>query len=107
MPGYLLHQGATVLCLHAGQAQPVVVNPRVKVSGQAIITQSSGYTIAGCTLPPPTAGNGPCVTAQWISFAGRVKASGRFVLLQDSQAVCAPTGTGLNIALTQTRVKGI
>ncbi len=107
MPGYLLHQGATVLCLHAGQAQPVVGNPRVKVSGQAIVTQSSSYTVTGCTLPPPTAGNGPCVTAQWITFAGRVKASGMAVLLQDSQAVCAPTGTGLNITLTQTRVKGM
>lgn len=107
MPGYLLHQGATVLCLHAGQAQPVVVNPRVKVSGQPIVTQSSSYTVAGCTLPPPTAGNGPCVTAQWITFAGRVRASGQFVLLQDSQALCAPTGTGLNIALTQMRVKGM
>ncbi|MBD0337520.1 MAG: hypothetical protein ICV62_18690 [Cyanobacteria bacterium Co-bin13] len=107
MPGYLLHQGATVLCLHTGQAQPVVVNPRVKVSGQSIVTQSSSYTIAGCTLPPPTAGNGPCVTAQWISAATRIKASGVAVLLQDSQAICAPSGTGLNIAVTQIRVKGM
>jgi hypothetical protein len=28
------------------------------------------------------------------------------VLLQDSQAVCTPTGTGLNILVTQVRVKG-
>jgi hypothetical protein len=28
------------------------------------------------------------------------------VLLQDSQAVCTPNGTGLNIVTTQTRVKG-
>jgi hypothetical protein len=28
------------------------------------------------------------------------------VLLQDSQAICAPTGTGLNIVMTQIRVKG-
>lgn len=107
MPGYLLHQGATVLCLHVGQAQPVVANPRVKVSGQPIVTQTSSYTIAGCTLPPPTAGNGPCITAQWITAATRVRASGVPVLLQDSQAVCAPTGTGLNIAMTQIRVRGM
>ncbi len=32
MPGFLLHEGATVLCLHVGQAQPMVPNPRVTVS---------------------------------------------------------------------------
>jgi hypothetical protein len=106
MPGYFLHQGATVLCLHAGQAQPVVTDLRVKVGGQPVVVQSNTYTIAGCTMPPPIAGNGPCVTATWITAATRVRASGVPVLLQDSQAICAPTGTGLNIILTQVRVKG-
>lgn len=103
MPGFLLHQGATVLCFHAGQAQPTVTDPRVKVSGQPIVTQATTHTIAGCTLPPPPNGNGPCVTAQWVSAATRVRASGVPVLLQDSQAVCTPTGTGVNIVVTQTR----
>jgi hypothetical protein len=106
MPGFLLHQGATVLCAHAGQAQPTVFNPRVKVSGQPIVTQPSTYVVAGCTLPPPPAANGPCVTAQWVTAATRVRASGQPVLLQDSQAVCAPTGTPVNIVVTQTRVRG-
>lgn len=106
MPGFLLHLGATVLCLHAGQAQPVVTNPRVKVSGQPIVTQPGTYTVAGCTLPPPPAANGPCVTAQWVTAATRVRAGGTPVLLGDSQAICAPTGTGLNIVVTQTRVRG-
>jgi hypothetical protein len=106
MPGFLLHSGATVLCMHAGQAQPVVFFPRVKVSGQPIVTQTSSYVIAGCPFVPPS-GNGPCVSAQWISAATRVRAGGVPVLLQDSQAICAPTGTGLNILVTQLRVKGI
>jgi uncharacterized Zn-binding protein involved in type VI secretion len=106
MPGFLLHQGATVLCLHAGQAQPVSTSPRVKVSGQPVALQTSAYTVGGCTLPPPTAGNGPCVTASWITAATRVRAGGTPVLLQDSQAICAPTGTGLNVIVTQARVKG-
>jgi hypothetical protein len=105
MPGTLLHLGATVLCMHAGQAQPVVSNPRVKVGGQPIVTQTSTYTIAGCPFVPP-AGNGPCVTAQWVVSAVRVRAGGVPVLLQDSQAICVPTGTGLNIVVTQPRVKG-
>ena len=106
MPGFLLHQGATVLCSHGGQAQPIVVNPRVKVSGQPIVTQSSPYAVAGCSFPPPPAANGPCVTAQWILGATRVRAGGMPVLLQDSLALCAPTGTPLTIVLTQMRVKG-
>jgi hypothetical protein len=106
MPGYLLHQGATVLCLHAGRAQPVTTNPRVKVGGQPVAVQTSVYTITGCTLPPPIAGNGPCVTATWVTAATRVRASGIPVLLQDSQAICVPSGTGLNVIVSQARVKG-
>jgi hypothetical protein len=105
--GYLLHENATVLCLHAGQAKPTVTDQRVKVSGQKIVTQTAPYTISGCSLPPPPAANGPCVTATWTSAATRVKASGLAVLLSDSQAICAPTGTGVNILVTQMRVKGI
>jgi hypothetical protein len=106
MPGYLLHQGATVLCLHAGQAQPTVPSPRVTVSNQPVVTLQSPYVVAGCTLPPPPAANGPCVTAQFVSASTRIQVQGAPVLLQDSQAICAPTGTALNIVLTQVRVKG-
>jgi hypothetical protein len=107
MPGTLLHVGATVLCSHAGQAQPTVPNPRVTVSGMPTVTLASPYVIAGCTLPPPTAGNGPCVTAQFVSSATRVTSNGQPLLLLDSQAICAPTGTPLIIAATQTRVTGM
>lgn len=106
MAGFLLHQGATVLCAHAGQAQPTVPNPRVKVGGQQIVTQPGVYTVTGCTLPTPPTANGPCVTAQWVAAALRVTAGGEPVVLQDSQAMCAPTGTPLNVVVTQTRVKG-
>jgi Domain of unknown function (DUF4280) len=106
MPGYLLHQGATVLCSHAGQAQPTVVNPRVKVAGQPVVTMTSTYTISGCTMPSPPAGNGPCVTAQWVRGATRVTSNGQPLLLVDSQAICAPTGAPLQITITQLRVTG-
>lgn len=106
MPGYLLHVGATVLCTHGGQAQATSPNPRVSVGGQPIVTQPASYVVAGCAFPPPPVANGPCVTAQWVSAAVRVKAGGMPVLLQDSQAICAPTGTPLNIVVTQVRVKG-
>ena len=104
MPGTLLHQGATVLCMHVGQAQPTAPNPRVKVGGQPIVTQTAPYTIAGCALTGTP--NPPCVTAQWVTAATRVQAGAAPVLLQDSQAVCVPTGTGLNVLVTQVQVKG-
>lgn len=106
MPGYLLDEGAVVMCMHAGEAKPTVTNLKVKAGGQAIVTQSSVYTISGCALPPPIVANGPCLTAQWVSAASKVKAGGEPVLLQDSSAVCVPTGTGLNVVVTQMKVKG-
>ena len=105
--GFLLHEGATVLCAHGGQAQPTEPNTRVTVGGQAIVTQDAPYTVAGCSLPPPPTANGPCATAQWVTASLRITADGQPVLLQDSQAICAPTGTPLNVVQTQTRVKGI
>jgi hypothetical protein len=107
MPGFLLHLGAQVQCTHLGQAQPTTTNPRVTVSGQPIVTQPATHVIAGCTLPPPTAANGPCVTGQWVTAATRVFAGGMPVLLQDSQAICVPTGTPLVVIATQTRVQGM
>jgi hypothetical protein len=106
MPGFLLHVGATVLCAHGGQAQPTVPNPRVLVNGQPTVTLASPYVVAGCAMPPPPSGNGPCVTAQFVSSATRVLSNGQPLLLLDSQAVCVPTGTPLMIVQTQTRVTG-
>lgn len=106
MPGFLLHQGATVLCAHAGQAQPTLVNPRVLVSGTPTVTLPTPYVIAGCAFPPPPAGNGPCVTAQFITGSVRILSNGQPLLLFDSQALCVPTGTPTIIAVTQTRVVG-
>ena len=105
MAGFLLHAGAMVLCMHAGQAQPTISNPRVKVSGQPITTQSAPYTVAGCPFTVSGASS-PCVTAQWVTAATRVRAGGVPVLLQDSQAVCAPNGTGVYVAVTQAQVRG-
>jgi hypothetical protein len=106
MPGFLLHVGATVMCMHGGQAQPTMPNPRVLVSGQPVTTMPSPYVVAGC--PFNVGGSpSPCVTAQWVTAATRVLAGGMPVLLLDSQAICTPNGTGLNILVTQTRVSGI
>ena len=105
MPGFLVQTGATVMCAHGGQAQPTVPNPRVLLGGQPVTTQPAPWVVAGCPFVPP-AGNGPCVTANWVVGAVRVLAGGQPVLLQDSQAVCVPTGTPVTVVVTQLRVRG-
>jgi hypothetical protein len=107
MPGFLLHEGATVLCAHGGQAQPTAPNPRVTVTGMPTVPLPTVYLIAGCAMPPPIAGNGPCVTAQYLMGTTRVLSNGLPLLTFDSQAICVPTGTPLITVVTQTRVFAI
>jgi len=102
MPGFLVHVGA-----QAGQATPTAPNPRVTVSGQPTVLITAPYMVAGCTLPPPTVANGPCITAQWLVGTTRVTSNGQPLVVQSSQAICAPTGTPLMILLTQTRVSAM
>lgn len=106
MPGYLLHLGATVMCAHGGQAQPMVTNPRVTVSGQPITTSPAPYAVAGCPFNVSGAPV-PCVIGKWTSAATRVTSNGAPVLLLDSQAICIPNGTPLMICSTQVRVFGM
>ncbi|OEF60005.1 hypothetical protein A1OW_20995, partial [Enterovibrio norvegicus] len=74
------------------------------VSGNATVLQTAPYTVAGCAMPPPTAGNGPCVTAQWVTGTVRVLSLGQPLVLSTSQSVCAPTGTPLIPSVVQPRV---
>jgi hypothetical protein len=106
MPGFLLHKGAQVTCIHQGQAQPMVVSQRVKVGGQGVVRLADTYTISGCTAPPPPAGIPPCVSATWLMGALRVKVENQPVILFDSRAICSPIPTPLLIQQTQQKVKG-
>jgi hypothetical protein len=103
MGSNLLTVGSTVSCTHEGQAQPLTFNPRVRADGQAVVTQLDLYTVAGCvsTSPPP------CVKAQWLTAATRVRAGGQPVLLQDSQALCESNSTPLKVMSPQSRVSGV
>ena len=106
MPGFLLHAGATILCAHGGQVQATVPNPRVRVAGQPVVNQPTPHLVAGCPFNVGVTLM-PCVTAQWVTAATRIRSLGMPVLLQDSQAVCAPNGTPVTITVTQTRVRGL
>jgi hypothetical protein len=105
MPGFLLSAAATVLCQHGGAATPTSPLPRVLVSGAPAVGAAGPYAVAGCPFVPPAPG--PCVTAQWVVPATRVLSGGVPLVLQDSTAVCAPTGTGLLVVAVQARVKGV
>ncbi|MDQ4007174.1 MAG: hypothetical protein M3211_03645 [Actinomycetota bacterium] len=101
MPGSLVHQGAVVVCAHAGQAMPTVPNPRVTVGGQPTVLLGGPWTVAGCPLPPPA--GGPCVTATWTVGSVRVISQGQPLVISGGMAVCAPTGVPLTVTAVQPR----
>jgi hypothetical protein len=75
----------------------------VLVNGMPIATVAAPYTVAGCAFVPP-AGNGPCVTAQWVVGALQVLSQGQPVAIMTGMAVCVPTGTPLMPVMAQTMV---
>jgi hypothetical protein len=91
-----------VLCSHGGQATPTAPSPRVLVSGMPIATITAPYAVAGCAFVPP-AGNGPCVTAQWVMGAVQVTSEGQPVAIMTGMATCVPTATPLLPVVAQTR----
>jgi hypothetical protein len=74
------------------------------VSGMPSVPMTGPWVVAGCAFPPPPAGNGPCVTGQYLIGTTRVLSNGMPLLTFDSQAFCVPTGTPLITVVTQTRV---
>jgi hypothetical protein len=68
-----------------------------------VTTIAAPYVVAGCAFVPP-AGNGPCVTAQWVVGAVRVTSLGQPVVIMTGTAICVPTGTPLLPVSAQTRV---
>lgn len=103
MPGSLLHLGASVTCSHSGPAKPAATNSRVTVSGQPTALLSVPYQVTGCTLPPPNAANGPCVSATWSVGTTRVTSNGQPLAILGGTAQCAPTATPLLTVSAQTR----
>lgn len=107
MPGFLLSDDSIVTCSHLGQATPMEVLPSVLLAGAPAVGILSPYGIVGCTLPPPPAANGPCVTALFQTASLCVSSFGVPLLLSDSTALCAPSATPLIVAETQLAVAGM
>jgi hypothetical protein len=101
--GHVLTRTAEIRCAHGGEAQPVGSNARVLVSGQPVMVLADTYAVTGCPLPPDQ-GTGPCRSGQFTTGTSRVWVLGQPVLTQDSTSICSPTGTPLQIVMTQQRV---
>jgi hypothetical protein len=103
MSGFILHDGALVLCKHPpGNARPDQTDTRVTVSGRAVMTVVRTYTVTGCALNSTT--SPPCTTAVWLKGAERVFASGLAVAIDSGQSMCMPSGTPLEPVIFQQRV---
>jgi hypothetical protein len=105
MSAPLLTVAASVVCEHGGKAAPTTVSARVRVDGHPACLLAATYVVAGCTLPPPPAANGPCLSARWLVGTTRVRSEGIPLLIQSGEARCAPTGTGLRVLAVQQRVR--
>jgi hypothetical protein len=103
MSGYVLHEGALVLCSHPpGVATPDNVSSRVTVSGHALVTVFMQYTVSGCALT----GSSPnaCTRGTWIRGASRVTADNMPVALDSGSSMCLASFEPLDPKLFQRRV---
>lgn len=111
MSNFLQHVKETAQCPHGGKISIVSTNVRVKVSGNFVALQPDNFMVAGCPFTLPGPKPSPCIKVQWTVAATRVKVTGKPVLLKTNIGLCqnaeqAPQGPA-NIAVTQTRVKGL
>jgi uncharacterized Zn-binding protein involved in type VI secretion len=102
MAGLAVQQGATVLCIHSGSAQPVAVNHRVRLDGFAGVSLGAQWKVDCPSSPPPSP---PCVTATWTAGSTRVTSMGQPLVIQGGTATCVPTGSPLTVMQVQPRVR--
>ncbi len=105
MAGFLLHEGATVMCLHGGQAMQTAPNPSVLVSGMPTSTVAAPWVVAGCPGILPAIP--PCVTGAWVTGTERVLSFGLPLTVQSGVAITAPGAATLLPLVMQTRVAAL
>jgi hypothetical protein len=115
MPGFLLHVGATVQCMHAAPATGTTTNTRVFINGQPAVTMTDVFTVAGCPFTIPGPKPQPCVTIRWLpAAAGRVFINGQPAVVRvqgPGPGICQsaeqiPQGLPI-VSAIQTRVFGM
>ena len=90
MPGFLLHVGAGVQCIHGAPAILTTSNVRVLVNGSPAVTVADLTPVVGCPFVPVKPQ--PCVRITWVASAR--------VLINGSPAVFQTPGPGLGFCLS-------
>jgi hypothetical protein len=103
MPGYLIQQGATVQCVHGGQAQPTMPSQAVSLDGMPAVTVAGPWTVTGCAGVPPSSVP-PCASGQWTAGTTRVTSYGQPLVIVGGTAVAMPAGAPLLPVVAQSRV---
>lgn len=103
----LLHQSASGICSHGGNARPIIGNPRVRILGVPALTVLSQLSLAGCPNNPSGVSPLPCTIAMYTTGARRVKLMNAAMLLSFSMPTNIPTGASTTITRAQPRAKGM
>ncbi|MGM0583448.1 MAG: hypothetical protein ACQEUZ_02190 [Pseudomonadota bacterium] len=107
--GFLLHMGATVLCMHGGRGTATSASPRVRLGGQSAVTLNASWAVAGCPFATPEPAPKPCATIRFLTPAARVRIGGEPAVLSTATGVClGPMGVqgAPQVVAQQTRVRG-
>lgn len=98
MPGFLLHQNATMTCTHSIPVTMVPAQARVLVSAQPVATTGTQLLVGGCPFTVPGPKPQPCVKVQWQLPTTRVLVSGLPALVQPTPGpgagICQSPGPG-------------
>jgi hypothetical protein len=101
MPGFVATVANQVMCSHGGQAKPTPLPVRVFVMGVPVVTLSSPYIVAGCSL---SSVGTPCVSGTFPSGSTRVFAGVVPLVVIPNTGVCVPAGQLLALPAGQQRV---
>ena len=102
----LIDMPATILCPHGGKITFSPSNSRVRAGAFLLVISDLGM-VAGC--PFATTSPQPCLTAQFLQPATRVRIMGQPAILATASGLCqgaGPPGPPL-VAQTQVRVRGL
>jgi hypothetical protein len=76
MPGFLMHTGVIMQCMHQGPAQLTATQPRVFVNGLPVALLADPITVKGCIFTIPGPKPQPCVLVKWMMPSTRVTING-------------------------------
>ena len=101
MASAVLSLASSLNCPHGGAALPTVVARGVYVGGSPALAQGGVAVVVQCHEADA------CLTAVFSVGAGRVRASGHPLLLEDSPSECFPGAVALRVRAVSGRVRAM